>query len=58
MTPDDFAALADAELRPLAVPFGRRDLQAFVAAAWPLVLEDPDPSRSGRAFLEATATAR
>jgi hypothetical protein len=56
MTPPaaaDFLAAVEAALLPRRVPFSRAALQAFVAAAWPLIEDGPDVALWAGRFLEA-----
>lgn len=50
MTRPEFLADVAAELRLLGQPYDRGALEAFVAAAWPLVEEDPAAGRWAREF--------
>jgi hypothetical protein len=53
MTPADFLAALERHLQLHGVPFDRRSLRAFVESAWPLIEEDPTPSRWCSEFLAA-----
>jgi hypothetical protein len=53
----DFVAALEAHLALAGVPFERRDLQDWVSACWPRVVEDPDPGRWAGLFLERLAEA-
>jgi hypothetical protein len=55
MTPPDSLAAVEAALRPRHVPFSRAALQAFVAAAWPLIEDSPDAEYWAERFLEMGA---
>jgi hypothetical protein len=54
MTPEqaDFVRALESELAPRGVPISRAALMAFVAAAWPLVEDDPDLAFWADRFLE------
>jgi hypothetical protein len=51
MTPGDFVEALEAELRLRGARYGLRALQEFVAAAWPLIEEDPDVRRWAAGFV-------
>jgi hypothetical protein len=53
MTPYRFARLLEAELLLRQAQFSLADLQEFVAAAWPLIVDDPDAQRWAREFLDS-----
>jgi hypothetical protein len=42
MSPEDFVAVLENQLRLQGLQFSRADLMAFVASAWPLIDDDPD----------------
>jgi hypothetical protein len=46
MTPTDFIAGLEQELRLRGLPFNRADVLAFADEVWPLAQDDPDPVRS------------
>jgi len=52
MSQPDFLAAFEHHLRLHRVPFERRTLLAFVESAWPLIEEDPTPSRWCAEFLD------
>jgi hypothetical protein len=53
VTPYRFARLLEAELLLRQAQFSLADLQEFVAAAWPLIVDDPDVQRWAREFLDS-----
>jgi len=53
MTQPDFTTALEQELQLQGRAFSRADLLAFVADAWPLIAEDPDPATWAREFIEA-----
>jgi hypothetical protein len=53
MTRDDFAAALEEQLRIRGYSFSRADLLDFVASAWSLIEDDPDPVRWAERFVEA-----
>jgi hypothetical protein len=54
-TRPEFLPLLASRLRQQAVPFDVADLDAWLAAVWPLVEEDPDAGRWAREYREALA---
>ena len=44
------------EIRPRGVPVLQSELRAWVASAWPLIVEDPSPARWAAAWLEQRRT--
>ena len=57
MRTSDFLPDLEQQLGLRAVPFSRADALEFVAGAWPLICEDPDPVRWAGAFLDGRAAA-
>jgi len=55
MTPADFFALVEIDLRLRHVPFCAAELWAFAEAVWPLVEPGDTPELWAQAFLVATA---
>jgi hypothetical protein len=53
VTPYRFARLLECELRLRQARFSLAGLQEFVAAAWPLIVDDPDVQRWAREFLDS-----
>jgi hypothetical protein len=53
----DFTRVVELILTTARVEYERRELQEFVAAAWPLIGEDPWPARWAREFLESGPVA-
>jgi len=53
VTPHRFARLLEAELLLRQARFNRADLQEFVAAACPLIADDPDVQRWAREFIDS-----
>jgi hypothetical protein len=58
MTKTDFLDSLAWQLTLRGVPYDRPDLEAFVAEAWPLLEEDPDPGRWAWEYAEAHAGAQ
>jgi hypothetical protein len=54
----DFLAAFEHHLQLHGVPFERRSVQAFVESAWPLIVEDPTPSRWCVEYLALVAVPR
>jgi hypothetical protein len=53
MSPPDFPAGLEAELRLRGVAFSRAGVLDFADEVWQLAQEDPDPVRWADAFVEA-----
>jgi hypothetical protein len=53
MNPPAFLAALEAHLRRHGTPCSRAALQAFVAAAWPPIEDEPDVALWAGRFLEA-----
>jgi len=51
MTKAEFITALEHELRLRGRAFSRADVQAFVADAWPLILENPDAIFWAREFI-------
>jgi len=50
---DHFTAALEEQLRIRGHSFSRADLLDFVASAWPLIEDDPDPVLWAQRFVEA-----
>jgi hypothetical protein len=57
MTQPDFVEAVESELHLRGIPFDRAALLAFVASAWPLIVENPDPGFWAGEFLRAENVA-
>jgi hypothetical protein len=57
MSQPEFVEALEAELHLRGIPFDRAALLAFVASAWPLIEENPDPGFWAREFLRAENVA-
>lgn len=55
MTPTTFLPRVETALSAGHVVFDQADLIAFIESAWPLIREDLDAEKWGRAFVEAQA---
>jgi hypothetical protein len=53
MSKQSFLSALAWQLTLAGVPYVRPDLEAFVAAVWPLAEEQPDVSRWAREYAEA-----
>jgi hypothetical protein len=52
MTPYDFLAVLEQDLRLRGEAFDRDELRVWVSTMWPLIIEDPDPVRWVGEFLD------
>jgi hypothetical protein len=57
MSQSAFVEALESELQLCGVPFDRAALLAFVASAWSLIEENPDPGLWAGAFLRAENVA-
>jgi hypothetical protein len=58
VTPDGFTEAVAQQLHLRGVPFDRGALVTFIASAWPLIEEDPDPVRWATEFIEVARAQR
>jgi hypothetical protein len=52
MTPYDFLAILEQDLRLRGEAFARDQLRAWVSTMWPLIIEEPDPVRWAGEYLD------